>query len=238
VRMRQSTAAFSRHYALMVANRSRSKLRSQLGKRRPRGTGPCHVARRTSNGGEVGWLTYGDRPSEEPVMDVAQILTSVGSVALIVGIGVGLLQLRALARQRQEEMVLRLYAPFYDPAFQRAYWQIQRWTFASFAEFDAKATLDEVTTLDVVGTYFEMMGLLYKRGMAKLDLLDDLLASQVLIAWNKTAPLYYGFRAKENSPDWAEWFEYLAVALDKRLTALGEPHQSIPDPAALTRGVS
>src|SRR5437016_4275246 len=69
-----------------------------------------------------------------------------------------------------------------------------------------------------------MMGLLYKRGKAKVDLLDDLLASRVLIAWSKTALLYYGYRAKENSPDWAEWFEYLAVALDKRFTALGEPH--------------
>ena len=171
-------------------------------------------------------------------MDVPQILASVGSIALIVGIGVGLLQLRSLAKQRQEEMVLRLYAPFYNPDFQRAYWQIQGWTFASFAVFDAEATLDQVTTLDVVGTYFEMMGLLYKRGMAKLDLLDDLLASQVLIAWSKTAPLYYGYRAKENSPDWAEWFEYLAVALDKRLTGLGEPHKAIPDPAALRGGVS
>ncbi|MDQ6794305.1 MAG: hypothetical protein M3067_05730 [Chloroflexota bacterium] len=52
------------------------------------------------------------------------------------------------------------------------------------------------------------------------------------------APLYYGYRAKANSPDWAEWFEYLAVALDKRLTELGEPHPSIPDPAALARGDS
>lgn len=169
-------------------------------------------------------------------MDVPQILASVGSIALIVGIIIGLLQLRSLAKQRQEEMVLRLYAPFYDPAFQRAYWQIQGWTFASFAAFEAEATLDEVTTLDVVGTYFEMMGLLYKRGMAKLDLLDDLLASQVLIAWSKTAPLYYGYRAKENSPDWAEWFEYLAVALDRRLTALGEPHKALPDPVALRGG--
>ena len=169
-------------------------------------------------------------------MDVPQILASVGSIALIVGIVVGLLQLRSLAQQRREEMVLRLAAPFYDPAFQRAYWQIQGWTFASFAEFDAKATLDEVTTLDVVGTYFEMMGLLYKRGMAKLDLLDDLLASQVLIAWSKTAPLIYGYRVKENSPDWGEWFEYLAVTLDKRLTALGEPHKAIPDPAVLSGG--
>ena len=171
-------------------------------------------------------------------MDVAQILASVGSVALVVGIGVGLLQLRSLARQRQEEMVLRLYAPFYDPAFQRSYWQVQGWTFASCAEFEAEATIDEVATLDVIGTFFEMMGLLYKRRLAKLDFLDDLLASQVLIAWNKVAPLMYGYRVKANSPDWAEWFEYLARALDRRLTELGEPHQSIPDPVVLERGES
>jgi hypothetical protein len=165
-------------------------------------------------------------------MDLVQALSALGSLALVVGIVVGVVQLHITNRQRREELVLRLYAPFYDPAFQRAYWDIQRWTFDDFEAFDAAATVDQLTTLDTVGTYFEMMGFLYERGVAKLDFLDDLLASQVLICWSKVAPLIYGFRAKENSPDWGEHFEALAVALDRRLTALGEVHKSISAPGS------
>jgi hypothetical protein len=160
-------------------------------------------------------------------MDPVQTLSALGSVALIVGIGVGLLQLRALAKQRQEEMVLRLYSPFFDPTFARAYWQDQAWDFPDLATFEAQATLEDMATLDVVETFFEMMGLLYKRGLASIELLDDLLASPVLVTWNKLAPIEMGYRAKYDSPDWAEWFEKLARALDSRLTELGEPHMSV-----------
>jgi hypothetical protein len=161
-------------------------------------------------------------------MDPVQVLSAFGSLALIIGIGVGMLQLRIVNKQRQEERVLRLYAPFLDPVFNRAFWWVQTLEYESFEEFDATATLDDLTSLDVLGTFFEMMGLLWKRGFATLEEMDDILASPVLVTWYKAAPLVYGYRRKLNSPDWGEWWELLAIALDARMTALGEPHQGLP----------
>ena len=163
-------------------------------------------------------------------MDPVQVLSALGNLAVIAGIALGLLQLRALAKQRQEDMVLRAYEPFLDPAFSRAFWEVQTWTFATFEEFDAKATLDERVTLDVVSMLFETMGLLYKRGLAKIEFLDDLVAEPTLMTWNKIAPIVYGYRVKENVPGWSQWHEALAVAFDKRLTELGEPHQPLVRP--------
>lgn len=160
-------------------------------------------------------------------MDVVQALSALGSVALILGIIVGILQLRSLARQRQEEMVIRSYAPFMDEAFTRAYWRIQAWNFETYEAFQAKATVDEWATLDEVATFFEMIGVLYKRGLAKLDLIDDLMAGSLLVTWRKVAPLIEGYRASANVPDYAQWFEHLARDLDRRLTDLGEAHPSI-----------
>ena len=57
-------------------------------------------------------------------MDVVQVLSALGSVALIVGIGIGLVQLHGLRTQRQEELVIRAYAPFLDTALTRAYWRV------------------------------------------------------------------------------------------------------------------
>ena len=166
-------------------------------------------------------------------MDPVQVLSALGSLALIFGIGIGLLQLRALAKQRQEDMVLRAYAPFFDPAFSRAFWQIQSWKFATFEEFESQATLDDQVTLDVVTMQFEMMGLMLQRGLAKIDFLDDLVAESTLMTWNKVAPILYGYRIKTNTPGWSRWFETLAVALDQRLTELGEPHQALVRPVSL-----
>ena len=164
-------------------------------------------------------------------MDLVQALAALGNVSVIVGIILGLLQLRAIARQRQEDMVLRAFEPFLDPAFSRAFWDVQSWRFTTFEEFDAEATIDEWVTLDVVSVQFETMGLLYKRGLADLDFLDDLMAEPTLMTWNKIAPLVYGFRAKWNVPGWSQWHEALAVALDKRLIELGEPHEAAARPA-------
>jgi hypothetical protein len=163
-------------------------------------------------------------------MDPVQVLSALGNVAVIVGIGLGLLQLRALAKQRQEDMVLRAYEPFLDPEFSRAFWRVQSWKFTTFEQFEADATLDDQVTLDVVSMQFETMGLLYKRGLAKIDFLDDLVAEPTLMTWNKIAPIVYGYRAKANVPGWSQWHEGLAVALDKRLTELGEPHVALVRP--------
>lgn len=91
-------------------------------------------------------------------MDVVQVLSALGSVALIVGIGIGLVQLHGLRTQRQEELVIRAYAPFLDTALTRAYWRVHTWDFESFATFQTRASVDDWTALDQVATYFEMMG--------------------------------------------------------------------------------
>jgi len=160
-------------------------------------------------------------------MDPAQVLSALPGVAAVVGIGLGLLQLRRLTKQRQLEIVLRVYAPFLDPAFSRAYWQVNTWSYSSFEEFDANATLDDRAALNVVRILFETMGLLYKRGFASIDFLADLLASPTITTWNKIEPIMHGYRAKANAPDWSRWHEELAVALDERLTKLGRQHAAV-----------
>jgi len=164
------------------------------------------------------------------LVDLVQVLSALGSVALILGIAIALVQLRGLRRQHQEEMVIRGYAPFVEDAqLTRAYWLIQAWNYDNFAAFETRASIDEWTAMDQVATHFEMMGVLYKRGHAKLDLLDDLFAGSLLLTWRKLRPLIEGYRVHAAVPDYAQWFEYLARALDTRLTARGEIHPSIDE---------
>ena len=160
-------------------------------------------------------------------MDLLQILGAMTSVALIIGVVIGVLQLRGLRAQRHVDQVLRAYMPFLEENLTRAYWRVHNWDYTSYDEFQRRATLDDWTDMDQVTTFFEMMGVMYKRGVADLDLLDDLFAGSVLLMWSKLAPLVRGYRVAENVYDYGLRFELLAKALDDRLTARGQAHARI-----------
>jgi len=160
-------------------------------------------------------------------VDPREILGTLASLAVLVGVGVAILQLRGLRAQRQTESVLRAYMPFLEENLTRAYWRVHNWSFSSFEQFEREATLDDWTDLDQVTTFFEMMGVLYKRGMAKLDLLDDLFAGSLVLSWTKVAPLVRGYRVAANVHDYGLRFEALARALDEHMTERGEPHVSV-----------
>ena len=158
------------------------------------------------------------------MQELRDVLSVIGSVAVIGGVLIALLQLRGLRTQRQVEHVMRGYMPFLEENLTRAYWRVHNWDYASFEDFRAGVTLDDWTDLDQVTTFFEMMGVFYKRGVAKLDHLDDLFAGSLLLTWAKLAPLIRGYRAHANVADYGLRFEALARALDGRLNARGEAH--------------
>ena len=157
-------------------------------------------------------------------MELKDILASLASIAIVSGVFVGLMQLRNLRGQRHDEMVLRAYMPFLEENLVRAYWRVHHWDYATFEDFAARASLDDWTDMDQVTTFFEMMGVFHKRGVAKLDLLDDLFAGSLLLMWSKLAPLIRGYREHATVHDYGLRFEGLARALDARLTARGEAH--------------
>jgi hypothetical protein len=160
-------------------------------------------------------------------MEPLQILSALASLALISGVFIALLQLRGLRAQRHLEQVLRAYQPFLEENLTRAYWHVHHWDYRAYEDFAARATTEDWTDLDQVTTFFEMMGVMYKRGVADIDLLDDLFAGSAVLMWSRVAPLVRGYRDAFNVRDYGLRFEVLAVALDARLTARGEPHASI-----------
>jgi hypothetical protein len=160
-------------------------------------------------------------------MDIREILSALTSLALIGGVFIAVLQLRGLRAQRHLEQVLRAYQPFLEENLTRAYWHVHHWDYRTYEDFEVRATLEDWTDLDQVVTFFEMMGVMFKRGVAEIDLLDDLFAGSAVLMWSKVAPLVRGYRDAFNVRDYGLRFEALSVALDARLTARGEPHASI-----------
>ncbi len=141
------------------------------------------------------------------------------------GVSVAIFQLRHFHTLRKFDVVVRLYSTFGEESFQRNYWRLMNWNFKSFEDFDSRSQLEDYVAFTVVGIYFENMGLLLKRGLAKIDLLDDLLSGPIIQSWEKSEPIAVGYRKKHEKPQILEWYEYLYKTMKSRLIDLGEERQ-------------
>ena len=151
-----------------------------------------------------------------------QVLAVVAPIAVTIGVIIALLQLRNQNRLRQIDTVMRLYASFGQEAFLRHFERVTSWSYDTNEAYRENSTPDDQISLMVVGVFFENMGLLLKRRLAPLELLDDLLSGPILLAWPKVRPIWVGLRAQYNQPSWAEWFEYFFDAMVKRTAKLSK----------------
>jgi hypothetical protein len=156
-------------------------------------------------------------------VDLAAVLSSLGSLALLGWIVIAVIQLRLQYIQRREEIVLRLYEPLLSEPLARAYWRVQTWPFADYAAFAADATVEDRAAFDLVATFYETMGVLHRRGVASLSLLDELLTESIFEAWDRCAPIVFGERERSGTPQKYAAFERLVGLLEGDLAARGVP---------------
>ena len=151
-----------------------------------------------------------------------QILAIAAPIAVTIGVIIALLQLRNQQRLRQIDTVMRLYSSFGQEAFLRHFERVTSWSYDTYEAYRENSTPDDQISLMVVSVFFENMGLLLKRKLAPLELLDDLLSGPILLAWPKARSIWAGLRAQYNQPSWAEWFEFFYDAMVKRTAKLNK----------------
>ena len=141
-------------------------------------------------------------------------------VAVIVGVILALIQLRTQSRLRQFDTVMRVYSTFGDESFQRHFQRVLSWKFTTSEQFERKAKPEDQVSMWVVAVLFENIGLLYKRHLVPLGLLDDLLSGPLTRAWERSEPVATAMRTDLNLPQMWEWFELLYKAMRGRLERL------------------
>jgi len=128
------------------------------------------------------------------------------------------LQIRHQTRLRQTDMVMRLYTTFGSTEFQTAYQKMMGLEFDDYADYVNRyaASAEVLTAAYSVGVFFEGIGVLVKRKLISMDLVDDLFTGPILDTWEKTKPLVEGSRQRRKRPQTLEWFEYLYNEMKKR----------------------
>ena len=152
------------------------------------------------------------------MVDIQTVSIAVASTGVFVAAIYYILQLRHQTKQRQTDMVLKLYATFGSPEFQKEYQLVMQLMFKNPEDYREKYGKDTetISALYSVTVFFEGIGLLVKRKLVSMDLVDDLFSGPVQTTWEKIGVLIEALRARSRRASAGEWFEYLYTEMKKR----------------------
>jgi hypothetical protein len=153
-------------------------------------------------------------------IDISTLSVVVAAASVLVGVIFALMQLRDFVRTRQTDLVMRLYSAYGSREFQEAWVETLRLEFKDYNDYLRKygATSEKpvYTSVNMVAAFFEGIGILLRRKLVNIDLVDDLFSSDIIITWQKMKPIVDGWRKHFNRPQISEWFEYLYNEMERR----------------------
>jgi len=145
-------------------------------------------------------------------------LTLVKDVVTIVGVIAGLtyyiMSVRNQNRTRQAQLFMQVYSKWTDNEFNENYNSIMNREWQDFDEWRQKygrVNNPKENAIDkTVGQYFEGIGILVKKGLIDIELVDDMMSGLILGWWEKNKSRIIEVREYWNAPNILEWAEYLA----------------------------
>ena len=159
-------------------------------------------------------------------MDIPSISAVVAAVGVLVGVTLAYLEVRTLAKQRQTDLVMRLYSTFGSKDFLEARRKVMDLKFEDYSDYVKKyGRFGRFEAVSEVCMFFEGIGVLLHRKLIDIGLVDDLFSSLVKMTWEKMKPLAEATRKKLNRPQMGEYFEYLYNEIRKREQRLQQTQQ-------------
>jgi len=148
-------------------------------------------------------------------LDIPSITGIVAAIGVIAGVVFTVLELRNMTKARQADLVLRLYTTFGSEEFQEGWTKFMRDDYKDYNDFVKKYSprsrpAPEPTFL------FEALGVLLKRNLIEIGLVDDLFTGPSKWFWEKLKPIAEDTRKQRNYPQYAEHIEYLYNEMKKR----------------------
>ena len=155
------------------------------------------------------------------MLDIPSISAIVAAIGVTVGVTLAYLEVRTLVKQRQTDLVIRLYSTMGSREFQEAWDRFMKGEIKDLDDFERKYSVEGYE----IGIFFEGVGVLLHRKLIDIGLVDDLFSSPVKMTWEKMKPLAEATRKRLNRPQMGEYFEYLYNELQKREQRLQQIQQ-------------
>jgi len=116
------------------------------------------------------------------MVDIQTVSVVIASASVVAGVVYYTLQLRHQNRIRQTDLIMRLYSNYGSREFQEAVWKLMAREYKDFDDYGRQHGWAEAVE---IGTFFEGIGLLLKRKLVDIQLVDDLFTTPIKLAWEK-----------------------------------------------------
>lgn len=175
------------------------------------------------------------------INDIAAFIANVSlALSLIVALVFGIGQVRAAARERRERLTLEALRNFQSREFAELIQYLTTRDLPENAESLRSLPTDEQVVFIQFSQQMESLGILVAEELINIDLVDKTLGSFVTTSWNKYKPLYSRMRADMPDPFLAEYFQWLAELIEKRMREqprrpFYETHSATTQPTSRSR---
>ena len=118
------------------------------------------------------------------------------------------------AETRQAQLFMYMYEKVSSPEFSKHWYIIRLWEFTDYDDLmerdGDKKNPDLYLSFSTVGKYFEGIGILVKRGLIDVSLVDDMMSGYILNFWEQFGESFIKImRVRQPFPAAYEWVEYL-----------------------------
>jgi hypothetical protein len=138
---------------------------------------------------------------------------------------IGAMQLKQNNELSTVDLVMKIYDLANSMEVQRSWHTVIDTDISSFEEFEGLPE-DKQLAFHQMASLFESIGLLVEKGFVKIELVDDMFATE--LAWERLEPFVQGMRSRFASEEYYVWFEKLYLRLRKlRENSLGSGAQDV-----------
>lgn len=153
------------------------------------------------------------------VVDIETISIMLASASVVAGVVYYAFQIRNEAKARQTDLVMRLYATFSTSEFQDAWTKVRKR--AREIEgvddiYDFEEKVGGLNEFNQVALFFEGVGILLKRRIVDIAMIEDLFGGAIARAWETVRTGIAKGRQQLNDPTIYYYFEYLYDEVKKR----------------------
>jgi len=148
------------------------------------------------------------------MVDITETAAIIAAAGVMIGVVYYILDIRNQSKVRQTELILQLYSFYNTETCQKALSRVLALEYRDYDDFVKKygsipsPSPNEVqVSLQMVGTFFEGVGVLLSQGLLDIHLVQKLF--NVKGYWKKIEPVVIELRKILKDPREKEWFEYL-----------------------------
>jgi hypothetical protein len=148
-------------------------------------------------------------------MSVEVIFQVIEALAVVVGVGFAMGQVRQYRRDKHREAAMELLHSFQTPTFARALNIVYSMPDGLSKEEVKEFAGNEFHLVYAMTTTWESLGILVNRGEVDLQMIDDFFSGPIIVSWRKLKNFVLGEREEVGRETINEWFQWLKERLEE-----------------------